>query len=257
MPARPLLLWATASSPAYSDPRVTPSPSWAAAVSRAGCVPQGVEGVERGRGVAGASSPAFALGLVTADAGRRDRWHRGSSGLLPAHEVLPYSRSYHPPSCQAGWGWQRVEEPGSPPPPVLWVWREGTVWGSNPLSPPSHPVWQPLGLEPRGWQPASGAELPRAITKRQQAAALRKRQSQHPAGTTQAPLSFPCCPPLLQGRGGSCPLWKRPALGSRLLGPCWLPWVLQPLAPLCPAPPSCCIRSFFFKYYFYFNIFVI
>lgn len=47
------LLWVTASSPARSYLSVTPNPSWAAySPPRAGCVPGGAEGVERGRGVA-------------------------------------------------------------------------------------------------------------------------------------------------------------------------------------------------------------
>lgn len=52
MPARPLLLWVTVLSPAHGYPGVTPNPSWASAFPRGRLGTQGVERVERGRGVA-------------------------------------------------------------------------------------------------------------------------------------------------------------------------------------------------------------
>lgn len=47
------LLWVTVSSPAHGYLSVTPNPSWATySPPRVGCVPEWVEGVGRGRGVA-------------------------------------------------------------------------------------------------------------------------------------------------------------------------------------------------------------
>lgn len=89
--ACPLPLWATAPSPASSDPGVTPSPSWAAADSRTGWV----ERAERGRGVAGALSPVFALGSVTAE-GRvapGELWAPSCTRGAALFLVLPNSRS--------------------------------------------------------------------------------------------------------------------------------------------------------------------
>lgn len=55
MPACPRLLGLTVSSPARSYPGVAPNPSWASAAPRGRLWSQGVEKVERGRGVAPAA----------------------------------------------------------------------------------------------------------------------------------------------------------------------------------------------------------
>lgn len=117
VPSHPLLLWVTASSPAFSYPAVTPTPppppGWAVH-------PGWWKGTGSGRGFA----PAFVMGMW----GRRDGWLWGSSGLLSEHGVLPYllaprsGATDHPCALQAGDSgtWQ--------------VWCEGTVWGSDLLS---------------------------------------------------------------------------------------------------------------------------
>ena len=129
--------------------------------------------------------------------------------------------------------------------PRAGVWCEGAVRGSGLSSSPPALPW--------GWQPALGTEL------------------SHTMATCTR-----CQRPLLRGEGrAGCPdptatrlLFPAPRLRSstqrgRLRSPrqetgsgLWLPGVLQPAAPLCPAPPSHCVWSFF-KYCFYFNIFVI
>lgn len=55
LPAHPLLLWVMLLSPSHSYPSVTPNPSWGLSSPSGRLWTQGVERVERGRGVAQAA----------------------------------------------------------------------------------------------------------------------------------------------------------------------------------------------------------
>lgn len=140
--------------------------------------------------------------------------------------------------CLIPWGWRpawpasmdslgTAEGWRSQQPPALRVWCEGTAWGNHLSLPPSHPVWPSLGC-------GAGSRL-------------WAQSCPTPPGPHRHPTPFPRCPPSLQ-----LTAWR-----GLLLSPpketwswggwvsCSLPGVLQLAAPLCPAPPSCCVRSFF------------
>lgn len=193
----------------------------------AGCVPWGVEGVERGRGVAQAvvqelrcpwhprehlMAPAFAL-----RSGTRDTANMGQEGGTVPGEL--WGPSLNTRCCLIPWGWRPPWPAGtgslgtaegwrSRQPPALWVWREGMAWGSYLSLPPSHPVtsWQDVGL-------AAGSGHRAAP------------RHQYPAGTLLLYPAAHLCSSTQQGEGGSSPLWKRPSLGGALSpqGPCLLP----------------------------------
>lgn len=191
MPARPLLLWVTVLSPAHSYPGVTPNPPWASAAPRGSLWMQGVERVERGRGVAQAAvrelrchrhlrvhpmAPAFALRPGTSGTqplwGRRDRH---CQGVLPGHEVLPYPRGWSPP-------WPAGTAEG---------WRGCAGAGVVALPPSCHPCLPSSGMW--GWQLALGTELSH--------------------GPSSIPCSIPAARPRSSTTGSSSPSGIHPVWG--------------------------------------------
>lgn len=220
----------------------------------AGCVPWGVEGVERGRGVAQAvvqelwcpqhprehlMAPAFAL-----RSGTRDTANVGQEGGTVPEEL--WGPSLNTRCCLIPWGWR-------PP------WPAGTgslgtaegrrsrqrcgfglrAWSGAAICPRLPPTLCHPGRM-RGWQLALGTELP------------------HTTRTPQAPCSFPPLPAfaLARNRESVAPLpsGRDPVLGGSqsagtLLAPC-----SQQLPCAQPLPHGAYGH---FLNSFYFNIFVI